>query len=111
MLLAIDYDNTYTADKPGMQAIIRCFQTNGHKVILATMRSRELDYHPDFDFLEFTYNVPCYFSDGRSKRDYLSELGIYPNWWLDDNPESITIGSHLSEEELATWREKQKEAV
>ncbi len=55
LIIAMDYDNTFTADKACMKAIIRCFQSCGHKVICVTLRSGELDWHDDFQELKDKY--------------------------------------------------------
>ena len=63
LLVSLDYDNTYTADPKGMRALIRCLQSSGHKVIIVTMRSRELDWDAEFSFLKSDYGIETFFAD------------------------------------------------
>ncbi len=108
MLVALDYDNTYTADPKCFQEVIRCFQSCGHKVIIATMRDKELDYHPDFDTLRDNYDVETVFCDGNSKRKVTQLNGYVVDIWIDDWPEGIATDSIYTPIQLTEWREAQK---
>ncbi len=106
LLVSLDYDNTYTADPKGMRALIRCLQSSGHKVIIVTMRSRELDWDAEFSFLKSDYGIETFFADGQPKRKYMEDRGIYVDIWIDDSPEGIVNGSSHTPEELQQWRKE-----
>lgn len=108
MILAIDYDKTITADPKGMMSVIRCFQSNGHKVVCVTMRHHEFDWCEDFKTLEDKYQVETIFCDGQAKRLVCAERGVFPDWWLDDWPEGIAVGSIYTPIELDEWRKAQQ---
>ena len=109
MLIALDYDATYNAAPEQFDKIIALMKTFGWKVILATYRHSDKDYHPLFDHLK-SLGVKCYFTDGKGKKEYLKNLGIEPNIWFDDNPRSILEDSawEVDSPELNAWREAQK---
>lgn len=106
MIVSLDYDMTYTEDPECWKKIIRSFQAYGHKVYCVTMRSKELDYHKDFDILELM-GVKAVFCDGRSKRKTTEDLGIKIDVWIDDTPEGIPNDSHYTPVQLVEWRAKQ----
>lgn len=104
MLIAIDYDGTYAADKNTFKSIIRCFQSVNHEVCIVTMRSPTLDYHPDFDELKDKYDVRVVFCDGVPKRKHCESVNLFFDIWIDDHPESIYLGSQFTDEQLSDWR-------
>ncbi len=105
MNISLDYDNTYTVDPECWKKVIRSFQSSGHKVFCVTMRSKELDYHKDFDLLELL-GVKNVFCDGVSKRRVTEDLGIKIDVWIDDTPEGIPNDSHYTVEDLRLWRQR-----
>lgn len=108
LLIALDYDNTLTADPQGFKAIIRCFQSLGHEVMIVTMRCKEKDYEPQFDELRDKYQVDAIFCDGNPKRKFTETLGYKFDIWIDDYPEGIHLGSQYSPDQLDEWREEQQ---
>lgn len=107
MHLAMDYDDTYTSDPKTMRAVIRCFQTNGHKVTIVTMRCPEKDWVDEFKFLKDNYDVDTIFCDGQAKKEVVEKLGVKIDWWMDDKPEGIVNGSAYTPEQLDAWRKAQ----
>lgn len=104
----MDFDDTYTSDPRCMRAIIRCFQSCGHKVYIVTMRSREHDFLDEFDFLKKEYDVETIFCDGKAKKPVMEGLGIPIQFWMDDRPEGINADSAFTGADLDAWREEQK---
>lgn len=86
--IALDWDDTFTADPEGFKAIIRCFQSLGHTVTIVTLRD-ELDLDERMSELKDKYEVDIIFCAGQSKERVVRELGLQMNIWIDDNPRYI----------------------
>lgn len=106
MNVSLDYDNTYTVDPECWKKVIRSLQSAGHKVYCVTMRSKEHDYHKDFDVLELM-GVSAVFCEGISKRRVTEGLGIRIDVWIDDLPEGIPNDLIYTPVQLVEWRAKQ----
>jgi len=78
MLIALDYDGTYTADRELWNRFIADANKSGHKVICFTMR------YPD----EAAYNIPCevVYTSRQAKKRFADENGYVVNIWIDDRP-------------------------
>lgn len=86
-LICIDYDGTYTEAPKLFDYFITKAKELGYKVIGCTMRfEHEMD-----DGLQQLNRIvdKLYFSGRRAKKQYLEELKIYPQIWIDDMPEWI----------------------
>ena len=81
MLIALDYDGTYTEDPLLWQGFIRNAKRSGHQVICVTMRS-----HLAFMDDVLTQSVEVYCTNLKAKSNFIQDLGIYPDIWIDDNP-------------------------
>lgn len=103
MNVSLDYDKTYTEDPECWKKVVRSLQSSGHKVFCVTLRSKEIDYHKDFDVLELM-GVRNVFCDGRPKRKTTEDLGIKIDVWIDDAPEAVTNGGTYTPAELHEWR-------
>ena len=86
MIIAIDYDNTYSADPPMWDEVIKTFQASGHTVVCVTARP-EMMGQPVLDSVGKL--VPCLFCGGEWKREYALKHGYKVNVWIDDMPEYI----------------------
>lgn len=86
MIIAIDYDNTYAADPPTWDEVIKTLQAAGHTVICVTARP-ELMAQPVLDSVGKL--VSCLFCGGEWKREYALKHGYKVNVWIDDMPEYI----------------------
>lgn len=81
MLIAIDYDGTWTRDPIAWRYATFALQSTGHTVVVCTGRAfPPADLHTDMA-------VHC--TAGQAKRDYLASLGLRPDVWIDDDPQSI----------------------
>lgn len=107
MHIALDYDDTYTADKTMWNVLIPIIQDYGHVVTIVTMRDGEADWHSDFKNLSDYYGVNTVFCNGESKRDVTERLGILIDVWFDDRPEGIAHGSTYTMDKLDEWRTEQ----
>ena len=88
MLIALDYDGTYTADRPLWDEFAREARRRGHEVIIVTARYEAGEQLSDAGEMRVCY------TNRQPKRKYLRDLhGLVPDVWIDDAPE--TIGSSL----------------
>lgn len=106
--IALDYDNTYTADKELWDKFTDMVQLMNHKVFIVTMRSRESDWNDELGVLDKKLSLPVIFCDGRPKRRVCEELGIHVDIWIDDYPEGIHLGTQYSPTQLEEWRAEQQ---
>lgn len=87
MLIALDYDGTYTADPELWLPFIAAARAKGHQVWCVTMRDNfELDdvrrqLHGRVDHIVAT--------DRKAKLEFLAARGISPDIWIDDRPDFI----------------------
>lgn len=92
MIIAIDYDKTYTLDPDLWNAFILKAQQRGHKVICVTNRdnSKELS-EPVLNSIGKYCQI--IFAGSKWKRESAKEAGWMVDVWIDDMPEMI--GSSL----------------
>ncbi len=109
MNIALDYDNTYTADPRLWSFFIVKAKALGHKIFIVTLRSEEEDRDDDTDFLNDYYGVPFVWCNGVAKKQVVEKMGIKIDIWIDDMPDTITYGSAYSLEELEEWRNTRHE--
>jgi hydroxymethylpyrimidine pyrophosphatase-like HAD family hydrolase len=86
MIIAIDYDNTYTADPHLWDEFIRSAEATGHTVICVTARPDTMG-QPVLDSIGKL--VPVIFCGGEWKREVALSRGYKVNVWIDDSPEYI----------------------
>lgn len=86
MLIALDFDATYTLDPDLWNEFIDKAISRGHKVICVTMR-----YDYEGTLLKKTIGKKCdiIFTNRKAKRPFLLNKKIKPNVWIDDEPKWI----------------------
>lgn len=86
MIIALDYDGTYTADPALWDAFIRSARARSHQVHLVTMRaeSEPVRLGEPVDRIHYT--------DRKAKRPYMQARGLSVQIWIDDMPDFI-LGS------------------
>lgn len=87
MIIAFDYDDTYTRDPRAWQTAIMALKAAGHRVIGVTTR-----YEREAASMDAAYGMICdatYFTGRQQKRKWLAERDIFPHVWIDDTPEFI----------------------
>lgn len=84
MLIALDYDKTYTADPVLWGTFIAAAKQRGHSVIIATMRYPEEGAEIE-QALGSTIDSIVYTSR-KAKYDELQRQGLSPSIWVDDSP-------------------------
>ena len=86
MILAIDYDNTYTMAPDIWDETIKLFLSAGHTVVCVTARP-EVMGQVVLDSVGKL--VPVVFAGGEWKRETAIKHGYKVDVWIDDAPEYI----------------------
>ena len=87
MIIAIDYDNTYTADPEGWEAFIDLMESRGHKVICVT--GRDDGFFGDPVRKSIGKKIPVVFAGSAWKIDAAKKSGWDVNVWIDDSPQYV----------------------
>lgn len=95
-IIAIDFDNTITADPDFYLSLIKVYRESGWEPIVCTLRD-----DMDDNLLEIRERLQgdgmrIYTTDGRKKRAFMLHQGISVGLWIDDYfPGIIQFGSPL----------------
>jgi len=89
MIIAIDYDETYTRDPVLWNWFIDSAQDRGHTVFCVTARHARMINDCEFTIGRLIGNDNIIPTNGLPKRDFCYGLNIIPDVWIDDAPESI----------------------
>lgn len=83
MLIAIDYDDTFTRDPHGWREVMRIMRARGHEFVCVTGRCSPPEPHEPV--------IPCEIvcTDGAPKRAAAQHRGFMVDVWIDDVPELI----------------------
>lgn len=85
MIIALDYDDTFTRDPGGWREVAHFLQRRGHTVYGVTMRYEREGVCMD-------YRTACekiFYTGRQQKRKFMQDLGIFVSVWIDDMPEAI----------------------
>lgn len=101
MKIALDYDQTYTADPSLWRNFIAMAMGNNHDVRIVTHRHEELDKIEDTPF-----DIKIIYTDGVAKKWYCEHRGDLwtPDVWIDDKPRGIFENGPLTQEQVVEWR-------
>lgn len=80
MLIALDYDGTYTKDKLLWGRFCILAKELGHTVICFTMR-----YNNEEEKLSNMY-IPVIYTGRKAKKTFAEKLGYQVDIWIDDKP-------------------------
>ena len=91
MLLALDFDETYTRDPIFWDKVIALANQHGHSVICATMRHE----HEGEDVVKALQHKveDIIFTGRKAKFNFVTEAGYYPSVWIDDQPNWLYVDS------------------
>lgn len=89
MLLALDYDETYTRDKEFWNQVIELAKSRGHAVIVATMRYEHEGKDVKTDLADKVEKI--IFTGRKAKYRFVTLAGYMPSVWIDDNPYFILM--------------------
>jgi len=85
LIIALDYDRTYTRDPGLWNEFIAMAELMGHKVVCVTMRDNTEPIVPEL-------TIQTYYTARAAKGRHLIMAGIEPDIWIDDDPLSIFQG-------------------
>lgn len=80
MILAIDYDNTYSSYPEHFDELREMFQKDGHKVFIVTARNKRKERIP-VDLSKFD---EVFYTDGKAKASV-----VRADIWIDDSPVTL----------------------
>lgn len=95
MLIALDYDFTFTMDPPFWRAFLDLCEAAGHKVICVTGREEKPDFTREPELC-----IPFVLAAGEPKFRAAMRAGYAVDIWIDDAPGSIEPSKELSFEDL-----------
>lgn len=81
MIIAIDYDNTFTLFPKQFTELRESFQKDGHKVFIVTARNKDLEPIPFKDTNGFD---KVFYTDGKAKATV-----VRADIWIDDSPVTL----------------------
>lgn len=87
MIIALDYDHTFTEDPAAWCAAMHALRLCGHEIVGVTMR-----YDHETHGMDPRYADACdriFFTGRKAKQPFMAERGIIVNVWIDDNPHWI----------------------
>jgi hypothetical protein len=82
--IAIDWDNTISADQEYFKQLIRKFQVAGYTPFVCTLRAPDKDNIKEICEILDEAEIPIYLTDGKPKRKYMKKLGVKVHLWIDD---------------------------
>jgi hypothetical protein len=85
MNIAIDYDDTFTADPDLWDSFIKWAMLRGHCVVCITARQKTLENQEELG-QALPSGVVAHFSYDEPKSDYAKRNGIPVDVWIDDMP-------------------------
>lgn len=88
MIIALDYDNTFTADPEFWLEFIELVRKYNHTVICVTARSDTLSNRQELHFSLPIY-VEKFFCGDMPKAAYMKHTNYKVDIWIDDRPELI----------------------
>lgn len=94
MIIALDFDDTYTADPSLWDTFISECLSRSHRVLIVTCRhgteeSREVVLE------NLGLDVPVYYTGHAPKRWFMEQLGVKVDIWIDDRPEFVVHGVQM----------------
>jgi hypothetical protein len=94
MRIAIDFDETLTADAALWRGFVDLCRAGGHNVICVTAR-RGTDENRETlgEWMEsHGLTIPVFFTSLGSKVDYMTKAGLKVDIWIDDDPRKCALG-------------------
>lgn len=91
MIIALDFDGTFTLDPDCWAMFVRSFQLHGHTVICVTGRSDSggMGDQVRDQFAAVGLDVPIVFAGSEWKVDAARAAGWEVNVWIDDMPQYV----------------------
>ena len=96
MIIAIDFDQTYTADRDTWDKILDILRDNGHVVYCVTCRAKWDTGSEQNGIARIRPRVlDVFFTDGEAKIEYMESKGYHIDIWIDDCPATVTGGGKV----------------
>jgi hypothetical protein len=94
MLIAIDFDDTLTADAALWQKFIESSTALGHRVVCVTARRDTDDNNETLNdwMRSHGFDLRVYYTGLASKVDYMKKRGMNVDIWIDDDPRKCALG-------------------
>ena len=86
MIIAIDFDNTWTADPELWRQFVFTARNRGHNCIIATNRSK---WSEDMDKYNLGSGIVIIYCGGEYKEVACLKAGWKVDVWIDDSPRMI----------------------
>lgn len=86
LTIAIDFDNTWSADPEGWRAVFHLLTSRGHAVIMATGRR---GWSEDMGRAGLPSNMPIVYCGSELKEKATRAAGYEVDIWIDDMPGMI----------------------
>lgn len=82
--IAIDWDNTISADQGYFRQLILKLQKEGYSPFVCTLRAPDKENIEEIVAVLEEAEIPIYLTNGKPKRKYLKKLGLRVHLWIDD---------------------------
>ncbi len=87
--IAIDWDNTVSADPVFFIDLIKKFQKVGYTPFICSLRAPDKENITEIKSVLEARNITIYLTDGQDKYGHMKNLGIDVHLWIDDFYPSI----------------------
>jgi len=88
MRIAIDYDDTFTADPVAWCKVIQVLEDAGHEVVCVTSRFETYDNQYNLE-AALPNSVQVVLCDHNAKAEVMKARGMPVDIWIDDDPYTI----------------------
>lgn len=82
--IAIDWDNTISADQTFFIELIKQLQKSDYTPFVCTLRAPNTENIEEILSILEDANIAIYLTDGNPKREYMKDLGVDVHLWIDD---------------------------
>lgn len=82
--IAVDWDNTISADQEFFKQLIQEFQDAGYSPFICTLRAPDRENLKEIIGVLEALTIPIYLTDGKPKRKFMKDLGVKVHLWIDD---------------------------
>lgn len=86
MIIALDFDDTYTRDPDTWDKFVLLMQDAGHTIVCVTMRTEAEGQQVRKSIGRLVDSDHCFFTSRQAKKPFMERLGVNINVWIDDNP-------------------------
>jgi len=82
--VAVDWDNTISADQDFFIQLIKKLQDAGYTPFVCTLRAPDKENITEIKSILEETNIAIYLTDGKPKRRFMKKLGVKVHLWIDD---------------------------